>query len=663
MELRGPTGELLPSTVRPLLLWPDGSVRVWEVWLAASLQRADKGVCTLQKGDGAVSLPSRAFTGPQSITISATLGDGAVLRNTVALPEEAPADGMAQWRDETEFELIRWGEYTAFRGAIVRTAWSWYAGAEVAVRLINVSPFDTLEVKEVSLEFDLPGQGACRYAVWNAAATATGPHLVEGEFPYTVRADAEGVHVTDPGQLGVVQTDYPPYERGNYLGAVENWLGMTDADAAWVLAVPDAAERWPKGWRIDGRHVMLELHPAWAEPLQWRQGMALYQRFCLSQLAPESTAAEMMDEGLRWLRPPIATVDHEVYRTAGWRIPFRYQPECFPRTEYTIRELWNFGWHRGTFDWGDDGGRKTRNHEYDFIACAAKEFARTGHTELWKLCRAAAEHMMYTDFVAVSADPWKEGGVPAHCVNHTTGSAYPSHMWTEGLLLYYQMTGDPYALKVAMRVGDFFLKYINERFQVIQATAREMGWALVALSALYDLTREERYLAGIRTIADFYLEHGVENFFPTDATFAVGVAVIGLDRARVFYRGEEIGRFMLGVLDWIMANRMDGLGVFDYWFDSERKTMAYVQTHLPEALHLGYRLSGDLKYLQSAWRQFQLHLHGANLTVQNNLVPPESGYAGGYHISWTMGCLSAFAEQGWLDLVQYIEPVGALKMQ
>src|SRR5690348_12913758 len=108
--------------------------------------------------------------------------------------------------------------------------------------------------------------------------------------------------------------------------------------------------------------------------------------------------------------------------------------------------------------------------------------------------------MMHTDFVAVCADRWKEGGIPHHCHRHTTGAAYPSHMWIEGLTLYYQLSGDRYALEVAKRVGDFFVKYVDERFIVVQATSREMGWALVALAAIYDLTQEQRYLGAIQRI-------------------------------------------------------------------------------------------------------------------------------------------------------------------
>jgi hypothetical protein len=262
---------------------------------------------------------------------------------------------------------------------------------------------------------------------------------------------------------------------------------------------------------------------------------------------------------------------------------------------------------------------------------------------------------MYTDFVAASTDPWKGGGIVHHSADHTSGSAYPSHMWAEGLTLYYQLSADAHALHVARRVGDFYLKYIRERFHVVQGTAREVGWTLIALAAIYDLTREERYLDGIRRVVDHNLDRGWRQFFPTDACFTVGVAIIGLDRTRHFHRDGDTRRFIVELLDWMMDQRRDGIGLFEYWRDPEQGAIPYIQTHLPEALNIGYLLTGDDCYLRAAYRLYQIHLGGGLLTVQGRFEPPECGYAAGNYISW-VGCLQSFAEMGWLERLQYIDP-------
>ena len=527
-------------------------------------------------------------------------------------------------------------------------------------------------VRGIRLEFSLPGTGPVRYYARQACCTAeTHPRLVDRKNPLEVRADEQGLHVPDPAMLGEREADYPPYERGAYLGMVSPWLGVADRGGGWVLVLPDALERRPKAWRIDGHDVTIDLHPEDAAPLEWRQGMTMFQRFMLVRVPADATPADHENEAQSWLRPPVVRMDPDVYRAGGWRIPFRFAPGRFPRTEFRFRDSFNFTWTPGTFHWGDQltasksggpppagGNRFARNLEYDFVAVAAKEYARTGVTHLLKLCRAAAEHMMYTDLVAVSSDPWKQGGIAHHCDDHTSGSCYPSHMWAEGLTLYYQLSGDRYALHAAETVGDFYLKYVGERFPVVQGTAREVGWTLIALSAVYDMTRQPRYLEGIKRVVDHNLDRGVGEFFPTDATFTHGVAIIGLDRARDFHRDADIRDFILGVLDWMMAARRDEIGLFEYWRDTELGAIPYVQAHLPEALNIGYRLSGDEKYLHAAWRLYQIHMDGGLLTVQNRYGPPECGFAAGNHITW-MGCLQSFAEKGWLEQLQYGSPSGS----
>ena len=136
MELRDGGGQMVPCLARPLLLWTDGSVRVWDVWFPANLRRTEKFTYTLRKGDGTGSLPMRALMCPLEMTVSVTLGDGAVLRRRVELPPLPKATEPARWEDEIEFELTRIGEYQAFRGTIVRKAWSCASSARCCLTWI-----------------------------------------------------------------------------------------------------------------------------------------------------------------------------------------------------------------------------------------------------------------------------------------------------------------------------------------------------------------------------------------------------------------------------------------------------------------------------------------------------------------------------------------------
>lgn len=667
LMLRDEKGRTVPCTTNPFVLWPDGSVRVWELRFPVQFKRGESRSFRVvaARGEGGAeprSTPAATTGFPDSFTISIRPGKGAKLQDKIKFQEPSRAKPFNE--DEQTFELAAAGKSVKFKGAIIRRSWNWYPGIEIEIRLVNHCEADVTDARGVRLVFELPIQNPSRYCIRQSCFMMDRPRLVERTKPFSVRVDDKGVHV-DPAQLGENENDYPQYERGAYLGMVNNWFGVADNKSGWVLAIPEAAERAPKAWRIEGNKVVVDLHPEDSEPLHWRQGMTLFQRLYLVRVPATATAAEFENEAQSWLRQPIVTVPAEVYRKAGWRIPFVYNPKRFPKTEFQFRDSFSFTWATGTFDYGDaiiNWGSKAqgirpsgRNLEYDFVAAAAKEYVRTGRMAIWKLCRPAAEHMMYTDFIDYSTDEWKNGGIAAHGPGHTWGSCYPSHMWAEGFTLYYQLTGDRYALYVIERVGDFFLKYIRERFAAVQGTPREMGWLLVALEAIYDLTRKPRFLEGIKRVVDFNLGLGPKNFFPLDATFAMGVSIIGLNRSRLHYRDADTRKFIVGLLDHLIATRTDEIGLFEYWRDSEQGIIPYIQSHLPEGLNIGYKLSGNEKYLRAAWRLYQIFLGGGLMTVQNRYGAPECGFAAGYHISWS-GCLQSFAEKGWLDALQYPEP-------
>ena len=666
LELCDEKGSPVPCQTNPFLLWPDGSVRVWGLWFPVNFKRGEARQFQLRRakaGKTTPRFPVADFSGPSTFRISIRPGKGSRLQDRVEFKTTDRSKSFVE--DEQAFELRNPSGEVRFKGAIVRRSFSWYPGIELEVRLTNYCAADVTNVRGVRFEFELPIQKPQRFCIRQSCFMMGRPRLVERKNSFSVRADDRGVHVTDLAQLGENENDYPQYERGAYLGMVDNWIGVADNKSGWALAVPQAYERAPKAWRIEGNKVIVDLHPEDSDELPWRQGMTLFQRLYLVRLPATAAASDFENEAQSWLRQPIVTVPADVYREAGWRIPLRYDPKRFPKTEFQFRDSFNFTWATGTFHWGDaiiNWGSKAqgiqpsgRNLEYDFVAAAAKEYVRTGRMAIWKLCRPAAEHMMYTDFIDFSTDEWKNGGIAAHGPAHTWGSCYPSHMWAEGLTLYYQLTGDRYALYVIKRVGDFFLKYIRGRFAAVQSTPREMGWLLIALEAIYDLTREPRYLEGIQRVVDFNLGLGPKGFFPLDATFAMGVSIIGLNRSRLHYRDADTKKFIVGLLDHLMATRCDEIGLFEYWRDSEAGIIPYIQTHLTEGLNIGYQLSGDEKYLRAAWRLYQIFLGGGIMTVQNRYGPPECGFAAGHHISW-MGCLQSFAEKGWLGRLQYPEP-------
>ena len=145
------------------------------------------------------------------------------------------------------------------------------------------------------------------------------------------------------------------------------------------------------------------------------------------------------------------------------------------------------------------------NNEYDVIHTFCAEIMRTGRGELWRTLRLAARHNIEVDFLHYSDHKWLHRATPAHSVRHTTTGAYPSHFWTQGLLEYYCMTGDSDALEVALALGDKTIENFSdpELRTVLWGFNREIGWSVLLLACLYDVTREPRFKLLLDEMVDY----------------------------------------------------------------------------------------------------------------------------------------------------------------
>src|SRR5690606_38011377 len=81
LELRDADGRSLPSTARPFVFWPDGSVRVWELWFPLHLARDRKMRLEVHRGSAAPrdALPTVSPPVPDRCTVRVALDDGTTL--------------------------------------------------------------------------------------------------------------------------------------------------------------------------------------------------------------------------------------------------------------------------------------------------------------------------------------------------------------------------------------------------------------------------------------------------------------------------------------------------------------------------------------------------------------------------------------------------------
>ena len=255
------------------------------------------------------------------------------------------------------------------------------------------------------------------------------------------------------------------------------------------------------------------------------------------------------------------------------------------------------------------------NNEYDYPHSCALEYARTGVRRFLDYLLVSTEHQMDVDVCHYSDNPLRIGGQWEHTAGHCkNGIMVCSHEWVEGLIDYYHFTGDERALTTAVGIGNNILKLLDTPMYAVpgEANARETGWALRALTALYVETGESKWIDKCEWIVDSFKkweeEYGYWLAPYTDNTtirvgFMISVAIGSVMRYyRVFPR-EDIKDMIIRAVDDLIENCMLGCGVF-YYKELPSLQRLGNNTLLLESLAIAYELTGDVKYLKPGIKTF-----------------------------------------------------------
>lgn len=202
----------------------------------------------------------------------------------------------------------------------------------------------------------------------------------------------------------------------------------------------------------------------------------------------------------------------------------------------------------GQMNWGDwFGERKCNwgNHEYDTPKHILVQFARTGDPKYFHVGHTAARHTAEVDVVHFinpdlryhlereiggnRAYPTRPGLVHQHCVGHVSGFyAVPKirelyeekgngsylclspynlgHIWTQGMVYDYFLTGDPWMKETVQRIGSNLAQLVEDRefnFRTGTHVGRVNGWTMLALAGVYELDlKNQRILNAMRLLAE-----------------------------------------------------------------------------------------------------------------------------------------------------------------
>ena len=419
----------------------------------------------------------------------------------------------------------------------------------------------------------------------------------------------------------------------------------TDREGGVCATVFQAQQNYPKAVKSEESGIYLMLVPEGMEKVVFESGMSREQRFQLHFHAPEESLAEIDNRSLIYQMPDRPWLDPDIYRDAGAApdifVPMdRMDPQAeialitrcdahsrsfgmlnfgdAPDMNYTLQ-----GRGRGELVW--------TNNEYDFPHACACLYMRNGERRFLDYTIASANHWMDVDVCHYSLDPLRVGGQWEHCRKHVLDSTMVcSHEWVEGLLDLYHLTGNNRALQTALGIGENVRRLLETpEYQTRgESNARETGWALRSLTALYAETGEEKWLERAEWIVENFRvwkeEYGSWIAPYTDNTqihtpFMISVAMGSLYRYYEVFPSEALKRMLLEAAEDLLESCMTPTGLF-YYKELPSLNRLGNNTLLLENMTIAWKLSGDRKYLEKGLLSFRRDISAGSHPIGKKTV-------------------------------------------
>ena len=430
----------------------------------------------------------------------------------------------------------------------------------------------------------------------------------------------------------VVDSKWLMHEANEHISEVfygTFFADCTDGEGGVCATVFQAQQNYPKAVQADRNGLSVMLVPENVEKVVMQTGMSREQKFLLHFHDAEESLAEINNRSLIYQMPDRPYLSPETHRDSGvWQDVFvdRWDMDverCLAgRADGHCRAygMLNFGdsYDAGYTNQGRGGGNLVwSNNEYDYPHACALQYVRTGIRRFLDYNIASCSHWMDVDVCHYHPETHYIGGQWEHTGGHCIdGVMACSHEWVEGLLDYYHFTGDERGLETVLGIGGNVL-YLLDTPMFLKAgetSARETGWALRTLTALYVETRDVKWLSKCnRILQDFRVWEGQYGSWLapyTDNTvirvgFMISVAVGSIMRYYREFPDPELKEMMLRAVDDLIENcYVEKWGVF-YYKELPSLNRPGYNTLLLEALAIAYELSGNADYLKPGITTFQ----------------------------------------------------------
>lgn len=512
---------------------------------------------------------------------------------------------------------------------------------EMAYRLIN-STDNAIKVNSLILNYTNPSNNG-------KSAVAT------SNYRTLYNISDEGNEVSQ-----VIDSDYLIYDANEHMS--ETFYGTffadvtpsTGSDTGVTITHFQAYQNYPKALSASKEGIIASIIPPDVTDIVFQSGMARQQKMLLHFHDCNTPYDEINRISSIYQMPDRPYIDKSFYRDANVFEDIFYDTENILFESHIISKADSHARCYGLLNWGDapDPGYTSQgrghgepvwtNNEYDYPHQCALLYSRTGTRRFLDYMLISAEHWMDVDICHYSNDPLLMDGQWMHTNNHCLNSKIVcSHEWVEGLLDYYHFTGDSYALNCALKIGDNIMRLLEtDTFkQKGETNARETGWALRSMVALYKETFDKKWLSKCDWIVGHFREweetygHWLALYMDTvtiRVPFMISIAICSLMRYYRINKSQEIKDMIIRSMDDLIENCYMNTGVFLY---KELPSLSRLgnNTIILEALTYTYELTGDSRYLTYGITTFLNTISsakgggGAKKVVKDSVIVPGPG--------------------------------------
>ncbi|WDZ82662.1 hypothetical protein [Micromonospora cathayae] len=534
----------------------------------------------------------------------------------------------------------------AFQADVTATAGAGHV--DLDLRVVNDTDEPESAVAEWRVDIGTAAVTAAECGVFDVTHRTTAPFTLRhrgqgharGIFATAEVAAAEEADAATRWQDASVAGYHDRWEWAELHGRqATNWVLTETPQGTVTVAVHRFGENHPGDVAVGPDGITVRFWPTDAGELRMTQGAAKTRRLRVGVGADRRA-------GLRLDHPVVPFPADALDTTAVPRI-LPYRPDRYPHLEAHIREEL-FGWYqygqsRGFHDLGDSvqgitvGPRTgySANNEHDALYALTLHYLRSGERAYHDSAEAYADHLRDIDLIHHSTrNPYEVGGVRAHGRAHLHyvrartphGEIWTSvdtgHVWTEGLVLFGQVSGDGRYLDAARRIGDCLVRLHEIGWTRPEPGPRNSGWPLIALASLARATGEARYLDVVGRIARravaaqhpdgrWLMRLGLHDDY---CAWQNAVLLTGLARTLEIADDPTVrAAFLAGCRALVdLGRNPDGtfvfLGRFDYRW-ANRSAL------IREALACAYDATGDDGYLRAG-------LHGGDRWYRAHGAPP-----------------------------------------